>query len=118
MSSFLPDIIVAQAMQQLHVPSHTPASKLNAEIDAGITRLQDYRHEDGGWGWWKEDQSQVFMTAYVVSGLAQAVKAGLYQGERRQRSRRRLPEEGTRRASTHEARAPSLCCLRACRSWQ
>ncbi len=76
MSSFLPDIIVAQAMQQLHVPSHTPKSKLDAEIDAGITRLQDYHHEDGGWGWWKEDQSQVFMTAYVVSGLAQAVKAG------------------------------------------
>ncbi len=76
MSSFLPDVIVAQAMQQLHVPSHTPAAKLNAEIDAGITRLQDYRHADGGWGWWKEDQSQVFMTAYVVSGLAQAVKAG------------------------------------------
>jgi hypothetical protein len=38
--------------------------------------LRDYQHQDGGWGWWKEDQSQVFMTAYVVSGLAQAQKAG------------------------------------------
>ena len=30
------------------------------------------KHDDGGWGWWKEDDSRVFMTAYVVSGLGQA----------------------------------------------
>ncbi|HEY4355733.1 MAG TPA: MG2 domain-containing protein [Acidobacteriaceae bacterium] len=76
MSGFLPDVIVAQAMQQLHATPHTKPATLNAEIEAGITRLRDYHHSDGGWGWWKEDDSQVFMTAYVVSGLAQANKAG------------------------------------------
>ena len=76
MSSLLPNIIVAQAMQKLNLPSNIDQASLNAKIQAGFERLRDYQHEDGGWGWWKEDQSQVFMTAYVVSGLAQAKKAG------------------------------------------
>lgn len=81
MSSFLPNIIVAQAMQQLNLPSKIDAATLKAKIDAGLTRLEDYHHADGGWGWWKEDDSQVFMTAYVVSGLAQAKKAGYAEAE-------------------------------------
>jgi uncharacterized protein YfaS (alpha-2-macroglobulin family) len=76
MSSFLPNIIVAQAMQKLNLSSKMDQATLNAKIQAGLDRLSDYQHDDGGWGWWKEDQSQVFMTAYVVSGLAQAKKAG------------------------------------------
>jgi len=81
MSSFLPNIIVAQAMQQLHLEGHVDQAALNTRIAAGLERLQDYRHDDGGWGWWKEDSSQVFMTAYVVSGLAQASQAGYHQAD-------------------------------------
>jgi len=28
--------------------------------------LYSFQHSDGGWGWWKEDESDHFMTAYVV----------------------------------------------------
>jgi len=76
MSSFLPNLIVAQAAKQLHLEARIDQATLNAKIDAGLTRLGDFQHADGGWGWWKEDDSQVFMTAYVVSGLAQANTAG------------------------------------------
>ncbi len=76
MSSFLPNIIVAHAMQQLHLQGQIDQALLNEKIGAGLARLKDYQHADGGWGWWKEDQSQVFMTAYVVSGLGQAYAAG------------------------------------------
>src|SRR5262249_39081014 len=31
---------------------------------------------DGGWGWWPDDSSRVFMTAYVVAGLGEAKRAG------------------------------------------
>jgi hypothetical protein len=44
-------------------------------MQAGLDRLKDYQHDDGGWGWWKEDESRVFMTAYVVSGLAEASRS-------------------------------------------
>ena len=76
MSSFLPNIIVAKAMKELHVPQTVDSPELEKKIKAGMERLKDFQHEDGGWGWWKDDESLVFMTAYVVSGLAQARSAG------------------------------------------
>lgn len=75
MSSFLPNILIADATTKLPLPKMNKAV-LDAKIQAGFDRLADYQHGDGGWGWWKEDTSQVFMTAYVVSGYGQAKKAG------------------------------------------
>jgi uncharacterized protein YfaS (alpha-2-macroglobulin family) len=76
MSSFLPNVVVAKAMKDLNLQSTINTPELQKKIRAGLDRLYDYQHDDGGWGWWKEDESQVFMTAYVVSGLAQAKTAG------------------------------------------
>lgn len=79
MSSFLPNIVVAETLKKLNVSGRIDAADLNAKVSAGIERLNDFQHDDGGWGWWKEDDSRVFMTAYVVSGLAEAKRAGYLQ---------------------------------------
>ncbi len=76
MSSFLPNVIVTQAMADLQLKSKIDPAKLQKQVEAGLERLRDYQHEDGGWGWWKTDDSHSFMTAYVVAGLAEAKKAG------------------------------------------
>jgi uncharacterized protein YfaS (alpha-2-macroglobulin family) len=76
MSSFLPDVIVAQAVDKLHLKSPIDRATLNDMVRAGLERLYSYQHDDGGWGWWPDDPSRVFMTAYVVSGLGQARDAG------------------------------------------
>jgi hypothetical protein len=76
MSSFLPDLIVAQAVDKLHLKSPIERATLNDMVSAGIERLYSFQHDDGGWGWWQDDPSRVFMTAYVVSGLGQARDAG------------------------------------------
>ncbi len=76
MSSFLPDVIVAQAVDKLHIKSPIDPTELNLMVRAGLERLYSYQHDDGGWGWWPDDPSRVFMTAYVVSGLGQAQSAG------------------------------------------
>ena len=76
MSSFLPDLLVSQALSKLGVPLKESTARLHAQVAAGLQKLNDTHHSDGGWGWWQEDDSQVFMTAYVVSGLQQAVDAG------------------------------------------
>jgi hypothetical protein len=49
---------------------------LARKIRAGLDRLYDFQHDDGGWGWWQTDDSDVFMTSYVLAGLAQAKAAG------------------------------------------
>jgi len=76
MSSFLPDLIVAQAVDKLHLKSPIDRATLNDMVSAGLERLAAFQHDDGGWGWWPDDPSRVFMTAYVVSGLGQAKDVG------------------------------------------
>ena len=75
MSSFLPNVIVAETLKKLNLSTQINPDDLAAKVNAGFDRLADYQHDDGGWGWWKEDQSRVFMSAYVVSGLAEAAHA-------------------------------------------
>ncbi|HUB51294.1 MAG TPA: MG2 domain-containing protein [Terracidiphilus sp.] len=76
MSSFLPDVIVAQTVNKLHLKPPIASATLNDMVSAGLERLYGFQHDDGGWGWWPDDDSRVFMTAYVVSGLEQAQAAG------------------------------------------
>lgn len=75
MSSFLPNVIVAETLKKLNLQGRINQTDLDAKVRAGFDRLADYQHDDGGWGWWKEDDSRVFMTAYVVGGLAEAKRS-------------------------------------------
>ena len=77
MSSFLPNIVVTQAVKDLGLKSNLDPVAMQQKIHAGLERLYNFQHEDGGWGWWETDQSHPFMTAYVVAGLAQAKAAGV-----------------------------------------
>jgi alpha-2-macroglobulin len=76
MSSFLPDVIVDDAIKQLGIKPAMDEDELKNKIDAGVKRLYQYQHDDGGWGWWQTDDSQVFMSAYVLAGLSQAKRIG------------------------------------------
>ncbi len=76
MSSFLPDVLVADALKKLGVKSNIDPATLNKQVNAGLERLYNYHHPDGGWGWWQTDDSSEFMTAYVLAGLVQAKAAG------------------------------------------
>jgi len=85
MSSFLPNVVVEAALRDLQVKSDVDEAELQKKIRAGLDRLYDYQHGDGGWGWWKTDESHPFMTAYVVAGLSQAKAAGVNVNEERVR---------------------------------
>jgi uncharacterized protein YfaS (alpha-2-macroglobulin family) len=45
---------------------------LAAVTQAGVARLADMQHSDGGWGWWHAGASDPYMTAYVLHGLLEA----------------------------------------------
>lgn len=76
MSSFLPNVIVTQAIKDIRSSSIKTDNDLPRKVQKGMDRLYAYQHDDGGWGWWKDDQSDPFMTAYVVSGLSLAKQNG------------------------------------------
>jgi uncharacterized protein YfaS (alpha-2-macroglobulin family) len=77
MSSFLPDIVVKDAVKSLGLKTQLDDAALQEKIGAGLERLYNFQHPDGGWGWWETDDSHPFMTAYVVAGLVQAKAAGI-----------------------------------------
>jgi uncharacterized protein YfaS (alpha-2-macroglobulin family) len=77
MSSFLPNVIVSKTVQTLGLKTTISEAVLQKQIRAGLDRLYHFHHEDGGWGWWETDDSDTFMTAYVVAGLSQAKSAGV-----------------------------------------
>lgn len=96
MSRFLPSVVVAKTLKDLGLPSEAVADKLfggieaanrasrtntlaqlDAMVAAGLERLYDFQHSDGGWGWWKDGDSDPYMTSYVLWGLALAKDAGV-----------------------------------------
>jgi hypothetical protein len=91
MSSFLPNIVVAQALKDVPTAKIRASNDLDKKVQRGLDRLYAYQHGDGGWGWWKDDKSDPFMTAYVVDGLTMAGRAG-YQVDtwRRDQGREKL----------------------------
>ncbi len=53
------------------------STEVAAMIKAGLDRIYAFQHGDGGWGWWKEDDSSPYQTAYVLQGLLAARAAGV-----------------------------------------
>lgn len=75
MSRFLPSVLAAQAGELARLPREI-AADLDAIVEAGLRRIYDFQHEDGGWGFWQHDASSPFISAYVVMGLLEARDAG------------------------------------------
>ena len=77
LSSFLPNLLVTRALTELKLAPTERLSTLDRQVSSGLQRLYDYQHDDGGWGWWKTDQNQPFMTAYALWGMDEARRAGI-----------------------------------------
>jgi len=76
LSSFLPNLAIQGTLKRLDVRRPELEQKLPAMVQAGLIRLYNYQHDDGGWGWWEYDKSDPWMTAYVLIGLQMAREAG------------------------------------------
>jgi uncharacterized protein YfaS (alpha-2-macroglobulin family) len=77
MSRFLPAAIVAKTLRGMGLDAKKRIPQLDDVTAASLARLYDFQHQDGGWGWWKEGDSDAFMTAYVVWGFSIARDAGM-----------------------------------------
>jgi uncharacterized protein YfaS (alpha-2-macroglobulin family) len=58
-------------------PDPATREKLGPAIDQGVKLLEEMQHEDGGWGWWKQDMSSLTMTSHALYALGLAQRAGL-----------------------------------------
>ena len=78
MSRFLPTVVVSQALQKLGIEKKELQAELPSMVSTGLQRLYNFQQQDGGWGWWQNDKSNPWTTAYVVMGLAMAKNADHY----------------------------------------
>lgn len=81
MSSFLPDVVIMRMLRELGVRNPGLEEELPKMVEAGLLRLYDFERHEGGWGWWKYDKPDPWMTSYVVFGLLQAKAAGFTVNE-------------------------------------
>jgi len=100
MSRFLPAAITAKTLRDLgmkpedamervfggiepdtalatHPKGQRDLKELDRITKASLDRLYNFQHADGGWGWWKDGDSDHYMTAYVLWGLTLARQAGI-----------------------------------------
>ncbi len=77
-SRFLPNVVTSKALKELGVDNSDLEEQLPKLVAEGLDKLYDRQHTDGGWGWWDRvyEQSNPYITAYVVFGMVKAKAAG------------------------------------------
>ncbi len=87
-STLLPNAATLNAIQSLDFDRPDIEDKLIGNINLATQRLMTWQNVDGGWGWWRTDESNVWLTAYALLGLHEAEATG-----------ESVPEERTARAT-------------------
>jgi uncharacterized protein YfaS (alpha-2-macroglobulin family) len=135
MSRFLPAVITAKTLRDLGLnpetamnrvfggiepataaDTHPKGSHSLKELDAitsqSLERLYTFQHADGGWGWWKEGDSDHFMTAYVLWGMSLAKQAGIeVKADAAQRASAYLDKELVEEEANYDQQAWMLHAL-------
>lgn len=75
-SRFLPAVFVHRLLRNANLDKSgsIDLKQLEQVITDGVQRLNNQQHADGGWGWWVENKSDPFLTAYAFLGLSEAKK--------------------------------------------
>lgn len=76
MGQFVPNIVVLKTLKQLGLQNEKLEREIPKMVQRGLQLIYNEQNDDGGWGWFKGDETHRFMTAYVIYGLAFAKQAG------------------------------------------
>jgi uncharacterized protein YfaS (alpha-2-macroglobulin family) len=77
LSRFLPNLVTYTTLQSFGINSPDLKARLDRTLNEGLVHLLSLQNPDGGWGWWQGNDSDDYITAYVLFGLAKARDAGL-----------------------------------------
>ncbi|NOZ50601.1 MAG: hypothetical protein GXP37_11230 [Chloroflexi bacterium] len=75
-SRFLPNILTTRALGALGLSRPDLAAGLATQVNVGLQRLLTRQNPDGGWGWFAQEESNLYTSAYVLFGLAAAQGIG------------------------------------------
>lgn len=75
-SRFLPNVVAVRALRQLGITNSVLEARLPTLVTTALDNLYLWQKDDGGWGWWADDDSNPHMSAYVVYSMLRAREAG------------------------------------------
>ncbi len=77
-SKLVPTVMIYQYLNETGELTEELNAVLTDMITVALSRLYSFQHSDGSWGWWSEDESNSYITAFVLNALNQVEKSGIY----------------------------------------
>jgi len=75
-SRFLPNVLTYQVLHEMGLADPELEENLTRLVSVALQRLYAHQLYDGGWGWWIRDESNPYLTAYVLQAMLEAHRAG------------------------------------------
>jgi uncharacterized protein YfaS (alpha-2-macroglobulin family) len=75
-SRFMPNVLTYQALTEMGLDRPELERELSVQVSLALQRITNEQHYDGGWGWWMNNESNPYITAYVIHGMLEAHRAG------------------------------------------
>ncbi|MFX0013304.1 MAG: MG2 domain-containing protein [Promethearchaeota archaeon] len=77
-SCLIPDALILKYLEKIDQLTDETEEIIRDMVVSGLSRIYSQQHRDGGWGWWHDDSSRVYMTSLVLYGLGIVNKSGFY----------------------------------------
>ena len=81
LSSFLPNLVTYATLQTFGIDSPDLKASLDRTLNQGLEHLLSLQNADGGWSWCQGGDSDSYITAYVLYGLAGTRDSGITVSE-------------------------------------
>lgn len=66
-----------ESQQRAHLATLFDENQLSAAIRQALTKLEDLKTADGGWGWFGTENTNVYITQHIISGFGQLKELGI-----------------------------------------
>lgn len=76
-SRFLPNVLTYRALTLLGIEDEDLAGRLHDLVLQGLEKLYVRQNGDGGWGWWADEVSSPYLTAYAAYALLRLQEADI-----------------------------------------
>ncbi len=87
MSRLMPAVVAVKMNKKLGAPlKKADLDKFNDVYKQAMAKLDEYQHGDGGWGWWANDESNIYLTSLVLEGYKLLDESGYSIDKERQKN--------------------------------
>jgi hypothetical protein len=76
-SRYLPNLETLRVINEFGLEDPGLQARLDRTLEDSLAELLARQNEDGGWGWWKGEESDTYLTAYALFGLVRAKDGGV-----------------------------------------